>query len=120
LGSNRIKPPGEKSRFDPFSPLIGDLSGIGIINGIGVVLGDENYFPGNGAVLQSPLLSVGQLVGGTNYGLAGSGGNYSGYSYYQLDGQVVSVSAGVVPIPAAVWLFGSALGLLGWMRRKST
>jgi hypothetical protein len=29
-----------------------------------------------------------------------------------------SVSA--VPVPAAVWLFGSALGLLGWMRRKAT
>ncbi len=25
---------------------------------------------------------------------------------------------GVVPVPAAVWLFGSALGLLGWMRRS--
>ena len=29
-----------------------------------------------------------------------------------------TVSANTVPIPAAVWLFGSALGLLGWMRRK--
>lgn len=25
---------------------------------------------------------------------------------------------GVIPIPAAVWLFGSALGLLGWVRRR--
>ena len=25
----------------------------------------------------------------------------------------------VVPVPAAVWLFGSALGFLGWIRRKS-
>jgi hypothetical protein len=24
----------------------------------------------------------------------------------------------VVPIPAAVWLFGSALAGLGWLRRK--
>jgi hypothetical protein len=27
-------------------------------------------------------------------------------------------SYSVVPVPPAVWLFGSALGLLGWMRRK--
>ena len=25
----------------------------------------------------------------------------------------------IVPVPAAVWLFGSALGLLGWIRRRA-
>ncbi len=29
-------------------------------------------------------------------------------------------NVGVIPVPAAVWLFGSALGLLGWIRRKAT
>jgi len=26
----------------------------------------------------------------------------------------------VVPVPASAWLFGSAIGLLGWLRRRST
>jgi len=30
------------------------------------------------------------------------------------------VLASPVPVPAAVWLFASALGLLGWMRHKTT
>ena len=30
------------------------------------------------------------------------------------------VRSSVVPIPAAVWLFGSALACLGWMKRKQT
>jgi hypothetical protein len=30
----------------------------------------------------------------------------------------VNVSLSSVPIPAAAWLFGSALGLLGWFRRR--
>jgi hypothetical protein len=30
------------------------------------------------------------------------------------------MNANVVPIPAAVWLFGSALAGLGWIRRKQT
>jgi hypothetical protein len=29
------------------------------------------------------------------------------------------IATEVVPIPAAVWLFGSALGVMGWMRRKA-
>ena len=30
----------------------------------------------------------------------------------------VSIDTAVIPVPAAVWLFGSALGLLGWVRRR--
>jgi hypothetical protein len=29
------------------------------------------------------------------------------------------INATLVPVPAAVWLFGSALGLLGWIRRRA-
>jgi len=36
------------------------------------------------------------------------------YAWAVHDGNISAV-----PVPAAVWLFGSALGLLGWMRRKA-
>lgn len=29
------------------------------------------------------------------------------------------IAVTTVPVPAAVWLFGSSLGLLGWVRRRS-
>jgi hypothetical protein len=31
----------------------------------------------------------------------------------------IATDPDTVPVPAAVWLFGSALGLLGWIRRRS-
>ena len=44
-------------------------------------------------------------------GLEGQSGNR-----FAVDDLMVTQS---VPIPAAFWLFGSALGLLGWLRRKT-
>jgi hypothetical protein len=41
----------------------------------------------------------------------------SGNTAYMLEGHV---TYSVVPVPAAVWMMGSALGLLGWMRRRAT
>jgi len=38
----------------------------------------------------------------------------------KLKADLVSVSFSAVPIPAAAWLFGSALGILGWMRRRAS
>jgi hypothetical protein len=29
------------------------------------------------------------------------------------------INSAVIPVPAAVWLFGSALGILGWVRRRA-
>jgi hypothetical protein len=50
---------------------------------------------------------------------------YACYAPYERSATIGSspgtwVKSSVVPIPAAVWLFGSALAGLGWMRRKQT
>jgi hypothetical protein len=40
------------------------------------------------------------------------------FPYTATDGRQLEFIVSAVPVPAAFWLFGSALGLLGWMRRK--
>jgi len=47
---------------------------------------------------------------------ATTGGATGSFSNMFYDNIVIDVTP--IPVPAAVWLFGSALGLLGWMRRK--
>lgn len=46
--------------------------------------------------------------------------NLYGYGY-ETDADTANLAgAGIVPLPAAIWLFGSALAGLGWLRRKQT
>lgn len=46
---------------------------------------------------------------------AGSGTDYA----FIAKKLTLTATSTVVPVPAAAWLFGSALGLLGWVRRRS-
>ena len=41
------------------------------------------------------------------------------FVYVTSDVQMAALASSVVPVPAAAWLFGSALGLLGWMKRRA-
>jgi len=71
---------------------------------------------GGGAADLSTAVGTGDwlnlvLVDFTAYG---DGFGLGGFTSVEIDN--VNVSA--VPVPAAVWLFGSALAGLGWMRRK--
>jgi len=50
------------------------------------------------------------------FSAAGDNSGQLGATVVELDNIVVAA----VPIPAAVWLFGSCLGLLGWLRRRQS
>jgi hypothetical protein len=52
----------------------------------------------------------GVSVGAGGLQLSGPGGPYDTFATFNVN---------VVPVPAAVWLFGSALGLMGVMRRRA-
>jgi hypothetical protein len=75
--------------------------------------------------LDSPLTDAGGIVDitltpggiGSHEGICGtpdSGCAPRSVERYIASGSLIGTQ---VPVPAAVWLFGSALGLLGWLRR---
>ena len=83
----------------------GDFFGAGIAHELdllddatpGIVIGPAS---GTGFIAASSILPLG------NFGSPGFAGN-----------STIDLSA--IPLPAAVWMFGSALGMLGWARRKA-
>ena len=56
------------------------------------------------------------------FGVIDYGGSFSSITFNRTVGDGYNYdllkSGNVVPIPAAVWLFASGLGLLGWMRSR--
>lgn len=65
-----------------------------------------------GTTLRLSNASCNPFAPGNANGCATSGGFNRGYTW------ILEAGPQVVPVPAAAWLFGSALGVLGWARRR--
>ena len=65
---------------------------------------------------QTPPNDNGPFVAAAKFGSTGTASNCPGGEGECSDW--ITPTAFVVPVPATVWLFGSALGLLGWVRRR--
>ncbi len=108
---------------------VGWSTGSGNLDGFGAYQVRED---GTGSNRQNPLaLRItgisGDVVG--DYAVAGAGGAQGTYYFAAhvagmtpVAGQTSAYFGGnaVVPVPAAAWLFGSAFGLMGLLRRKTT
>ncbi len=62
---------------------------------------------------------LGSPLGAGSYRLSVYGQGASQAGAFALDWNI-GLGVQAVPLPAAVWLLGSAVGLLGWIKRKST
>jgi hypothetical protein len=81
----------------------------------GVLAVDMNIFDAANVLINSWTLSdPGDLIGGIG------GNRYGWFDYNQFSTLAFdNAELNVVPVPAAVWLFGSALGLLPVVRRRT-
>lgn len=117
--------------FDPVgSPNLGDLSGMGRINVTqALVLANSNATLLQGSenllfsYLTSPAFPQSLFItppsGTFNPNAVGNYQFAITVNRFGFPVDSVAMEVQVVPVPAAVWLFGSALGLMGVMRRRA-
>lgn len=131
LGNGNVRvgdhnPGSPQINVDKYSGLSGPSSGI--VDGSGILrtsnsgIGDDFGVLWLSQQLEVPVGYVsGNFLSGSSTWLGetfATAGLYEGT--YQWTWSSDSITFQVVPIPAAVWLFASALGLLGWMNRKGS
>jgi hypothetical protein len=96
---------GEAQVFDP------QLEGLNWMPEVMIELDSASF----GQIINQDMFSIGAhlstIVGTGTQALWSASNSYNA---------ILTVTTSTVPVPAAVWLFGSALAGLGWMRRKQT
>lgn len=117
--------------FDPGAgTLFGSLGTINVNNAIigaggnpatTTLLQDSQNLLFSGFSTPVPFVVAPPAYGPFNPNALGEYNFYIGFTANNLPAfsGAVGIDVNVVPVPTAVWLFGSAIGLLGWVRRRA-
>lgn len=86
----------------------------------GVSTSINGTLAGGGAADLSVAVGTGDWLNLELVTFSGEGGGFGFLEEAGAQVELDNINVSAVPIPAAAWLFGSALAGLGWMRRKQT